>query len=314
MNSNASRAQILLAILPELRKRLFGEETERELAKLGHLRFHEGPANLTSAELADLLGEFDAVITGWGSPAFDQAVLAARGKLRIVAHSAGSIKHLFPPQLFKCGIAVTHAAAAIAPAVAEMSLALVFAMLRRIPQYTTAMRAGTKWEDAIAIGYGPELASTRVGVVGAGYTGRCFIRLLRVLDAEVLAYDPYLTPQHAGDLGVRKVGLEELLKTCDVVSLQAPSTPETHHMIGAKQLAMMRDGTIFINTARSWLVDEAALLGELKQGRLMAALDVFDEEPLPANSPLRSLSNVYLLPHVAGGSMQTAQSPGQINC
>jgi phosphoglycerate dehydrogenase-like enzyme len=312
MSSSSSRPQILVAVVPELRKRLFAPEVEEELRKLGQVRFHERPTNLTSAELAVQLGEIDAVITGWGSPAFDDSVLAARGKLRIVAHSAGSVKHLFPPKLFEFGIEVTHAAGAIAPAVAEMSLTLALALLRRVPQYIEAMRKGAKWEEALAIGYGPELSATRVGVVGAGYTGRCFIRLLRALDAEVCVFDPYLTAQHARDLGVQKVELDELLKTSAVVSLQAPSTPETRHMIGRKQLGMMRDGAIFINTARSWLVDGAALLEELKRGRLLAALDVFDEEPLPADSPLRSLPNVYLMPHVAGGSMQTALRQGKL--
>jgi phosphoglycerate dehydrogenase-like enzyme len=312
MSSHSSRAQILVAIVPELRKRLFAPDVELGLRELGQVRFHERATNLTSAELAAQLGEFDAVITGWGSPAFDDSVMAARGKLRVVAHSAGSIKHLFPPALFESGIQVTHSAAAIAPAVAEMSLTLTLALLRRAPQYIDAMRKGAKWEDALSIGFGPELSATRVGVVGVGYTGRCFVRLLRALDAEVCVFDPYLTPEHARDLGVQKVDLDELLKTSAVVSLQAPSTPETHHMIGRRQLAMMRDGTIFINTARSWLVDGPALLDELKRGRLIAALDVFDEEPLPVDSPLRSLPNVYLMSHVAGGSMQTALRQGRL--
>jgi phosphoglycerate dehydrogenase-like enzyme len=312
MGSRSSSVHILLAITPDLRRRIFTPEVEADLAQLGQLNFHERSTNLTSAELAAKVGEFDAVITGWGSPPFDQSVLAAKGKLRIVAHSAGSIKHLLPPELFKSGIAVTHAAAAIAPAVAETSLALTLALLRRVPQYTSAMRAGAKWEDMASIGFGPELASTRIGVVGTGHTGRCFVRMLRALDVEVLAYDPYLTPQHAKDLDVRKVELDELLKTCQVISLHAPTTPETHHMSGAKQLALMRDGTIFINTARSWLVNEAALLNELKRGRLVAALDVFDEEPLPVDSPFRSLPNVYSMPHVAGASLQTALRQGRL--
>ena len=258
------------------------------------------------------MGEFDAVITGWGSPRCDDAVLSAAKRLRIVAHSAGSIRHLLPPALFKKGIAVTHAAAAMLPAVAEMSLALTLMMLRRVPQYLAAMRGREAWEKASAIGYGPELSATRVGVVGAGHTGRCFIRLLRSLDAQVCVCDPYLTPAHAADWGVRKVELDELLRSCQVVSLQAPSTARTHHMIGRRELSLLADGTIFINTARSWLVDEPALIEELGRGRILAALDVFDQEPLSVDHPLRSMPNVYLMPHVAGGSMQTAHRQGQL--
>jgi phosphoglycerate dehydrogenase-like enzyme len=121
-----------------------------------------------------------------------------------------------------------------------------------------------------------------------------------------------MTPAQARELGVHNVELDELLKNSAVVSLQAPTIPETHHMIGRKQLALMRDGTILINTARSWLIDPAALLDELTRGSLIADLDVFDEEPLPPTSPLRSLPNVFLTPHIAGASTQTAHRQGKL--
>jgi phosphoglycerate dehydrogenase-like enzyme len=312
MTLRAGQTRIFIALVPELRQRIFPGEIAGELRALAEVESHDAASNLTGPQLAAILGDFDAVITGWGTPPFDDSVLAARGRLRIVAHSAGSIKHLFPPPLFEAGIAVTHAAAAIAPAVAEMCLTLTLALLRRVPQYIGAMKAGQSWEEALAIGYGTELASARVGVVGAGHTGRCFIKLLRGLEGDICVFDPYLSSKEAADLGARKVELDELLSTSQVVALHAPSTPKTRHMIGAKQLSMLKDGAIFINTARSWLVDEAALLEELRRRRIVAALDVFDQEPLAADSPFRSLPNVYLLPHVAGGSQQTAARQGRL--
>jgi len=113
-------------------------------------------------------------------------------------------------------------------------------------------------------------------------------------------------------LGVRKVGLAELLTHCPVVSLQAPSTQETYHMIGARELSLLQDGAILINTARSWLVDQEALLAELQSGRIQAALDVFDQEPLPVDHPFRQLDNVFLTPHVAAATFQARQRQGQI--
>ena len=231
---------IFVAITPALRARLFAGDAIAALNSIGTIALQQQVENLKSAELAKCIGEFDAVITGWGTPAFDDSVLAAAKRLRIVAHSAGSIKHVLPPALFERGIVVTHAAAAIAPAVAEMSLTLTLMFLRRVPQFMDAMRTRKSWDDAVAIGYGPELSATRVGVVGAGHTGRCFIRMLRALDAEVWVFDPHLTSSHASDLGVRKTELNELLSQCAVVSLQAPSTRDTHHMIGRKELALMR--------------------------------------------------------------------------
>jgi phosphoglycerate dehydrogenase-like enzyme len=149
-------------------------------------------------------------------------------------------------------------------------------------------------------------------VIGAGYTGRCVIKLLTALNAEVWVYDPYLTPADADALGVRKVTLDELLANAAVVTMQAPPTDETYHMIGARELRLLQDGAIFINTARSHLVDETALLAELQSGRIQAALDVFDQEPLPPDHPLRQLENVILTPHIAGASQQARLRQGQI--
>ena len=134
-----------------------------------------------------------------------------------------------------------------------------------------------------------------VGIDGAPRIGRRGIELLRPHDFEVYVYDPYVTIE-----GVRQVGLAELLACCDIVSLHAPLTGETRRMIGAAQLAAMRDDAILINTARGELVDREALARELKAGRLSAVLDVTDPEPLRADSVLFDLPNVFLTPHIAG--------------
>jgi phosphoglycerate dehydrogenase-like enzyme len=273
--------------------------------------FHSEERDLTSDELAARISGFDVVVTGWGTPPFTDEVLAAADRLRLIAHSAGSIKRMLPPAVFERGIAVTHAASAIAPAVAEMSLLLTLLMLRQAHRHHQALKAGD-WASARALPLGQELAGQSVGVVGAGYTGRCFIKLLRALDAEVWVYDPYLGHERAAELGVRKVGLDELLSNCPIVSLQAPATPETYHMIGARELSLLQDGAILINTARAWLVDQDALLAELRTGRIHAALDVFDQEPLPPDHPLRELDNVFLTPHIAGATVQARHRQGRV--
>jgi phosphoglycerate dehydrogenase-like enzyme len=308
----SSPPSVYVALVPDLFRRFFGSETDQQLRRCADLTFNTAQRNPTSSELAAIIGSYDAVISGWGTPAFTPEVLAKAGKLRLLAHAAGSVKHLVKEDFFARGLSLTHAAAAMAPAVAESSLLMTMMLLRRLPRFMDAMRSGKTWQEAGAVGYGTELAATRVGVVGAGYTGRHFIKMLRALDAEVWVYDPFLTDARAAELGARKVELGVLLKGCPVVSLQAPSTPQTHHMIGRNELAMLQDGAIFINTARSWLTDEAALLAELKTGRITAALDVFDQEPLPTDSPYRSLPNVYLTPHIAGASKQTDYRIGKV--
>lgn len=293
---------ILVAIRPALYAELFTPEADAHLKKLAALTFSTKEGSLTSAELAARIGGYDAVITGWGTPKFTDAVLSASKQLKLIAHTAGSIKSMLPPAVFERGIAVTHAASAIAPAVAELTLMLIM----------LSLQSGEGWNRAREMGMGQEIAGQRVGVIGAGYTGRCVIQLLRAVGAEVWACDPYLTSERAAEMGVRKADLHTLLAQCRIITLQAPPTDETYHMIGAEQLRLLPDGAVFINTARAHLVDQDALLAELQTGRFVAALDVFDPEPLPDDSPLRALDNVLLTPHIAGASRQARVRQGEI--
>ncbi|RIK43325.1 MAG: hydroxyacid dehydrogenase [Chloroflexi bacterium] len=306
-----TQPSIGVIIRPSLYSELFTPASDARLRALGNVHFHQQEQNLSGAELAHQLPAYDILITGWGSPRFTDEVLAAAGRLKLIAHTAGSIKAMLPPALFERGIAVTHAASAIAPAVAEMTLLLILLSLRQAHKLDRQLKAGGAWETSKTLGMGRELAGSRVGVVGAGYTGRCVIKLLAALDAEVWVYDPYLSAERAAELGVRPVALDELLANCPIVTLQAPPTQETYRMIGARELRLLQDGAIFINTARSHLVDQEALLAELRTGRIQAALDVFDQEPLPQEHPLRSLDNVILTPHVAGASRQARLRQGQ---
>lgn len=308
----APTAKILVLPQPDLSAELFSESARAELEALGDVTYNRENRNWDSAELARRIAGFDVVVTGWGSPPFTQEVLEGASRLQLIAHTAGTIKRMLPLPVFRRGIAVTHAAVAIAPAVAEMNLLLILLSLRQVHKLDAMLKAGASWEAAKNAIVGQELAGQLVGVVGAGYTGQRLIRLLRALEAEVRVYDPYLTSQRAADLGVRKVEeLDAIFAECPIVTLQAPPTEETHHMVGARQLGLLQDGAIFVNTARSHLVDEAALLRELESGRFVAALDVYDEEPLPQDSPFRMLDNVILTPHVAGHSLQARRRQGQ---
>jgi phosphoglycerate dehydrogenase-like enzyme len=216
---------------------------------------------------------------------------------------------MLPRPVFERGISVTHAAGAIAPAVADLSLMLSMLMLRHAYRHDRSVRAG-EWRSSALPALGQEITAQRVGVVGAGYTGRCFIKLLRALSVETWVYDPYLSEERAGELDVKKVDLDDLLTNCRVVSMQVPSTPETYHMIGARELSLLQDGASLVNTARAHSIDQDALLTELKSGRIQAALDVFDKEPLPEDHSYRSLPNVFLTPHIAGASESSRRRQG----
>lgn len=303
---------IFILLRPSQYQELFSPESDQALRALGRLVFHDRETNLTSAQLAERISDFDAIITCWGTPRFTDDVLARASRLRLIIHSAGSIKQMLPEAVFARNIVVSHAAVAIAPAVAEMTMLLILLSLRQVHMLDRSLKAGEAWDALPHLRLGQELAGQRVGVVGAGYTGRCVIELLRAFKCEVWVYDPYLSAERAAELGVQKAEFADLLAQCPIVTLQAPPTRETHHMIGARELGLLQDGAIFVNTARSHLVDQAALLTELRTGRFYAALDVFDQEPLPTDSPFRQLSNVILTPHIAGGTHQARLRQGQI--
>ena len=306
--SNAPRTLVLLP--PSLYRLLFDDGADRDLRQSTKVTFQEEERRLTPEEMAGRLPDQEIVVTGWGTPRLADPALRQATRLRLVAHSAGTVKPFVSPELFKRGVRVTQANDAMAIAVAEHCLALCLAMLRYLPQYDRSLRAGEGWERAQAPGFAYELASSRVGVVGASRCGTAFIRMITPLAGEVVVSDPYLTEERASELGVRRCGLEELLRTSRLVALHAPSTTATHHLLKAAELSWMPDGAVLVNTARSWLVDEAALQAELATGRISAAIDVFDQEPLPEDSPWRRLDGAFLTPHVAGATFEARHRQG----
>jgi phosphoglycerate dehydrogenase-like enzyme len=300
------KIHVLVSVPQPLRGLILSPEAERKLANLATVTTNEDGRNWTAEELAARLPGVDALITSWGFVPLDGAVLAAADRLRLVAHAAGSVKRLVSDALYDRGVAVTHAAGRIADSVAEFSLLMAMTGLRQAHTLDRQMKAGEWPKTREAPVY--EIAGKRVGLLGMGYVGRRSARIFQAVGAEVWAYDPYLQPADAERLGVRKADLDELLSGCKVISVHLPVTDETHRMLGARELALIQDGAVFVNTARSLVVDQGALLTELQKGRFWAALDVFDKEPLPADSPFRALDNVFLTPHVAGLTIDSYQN------
>lgn len=301
---------VAVAITPSLYTALWEGENHENLSALATLRFQEQEERISEEELTDLIQDCEVAISGWGTPAFSPRVLDAAPHLRVIAHSAGTIKRLLPPEVFERGITVVHAAAAIAPAVAEMTLLLMLMCCRDVHHLDRQMKEGVRWPQTEMLGL--ELTGSRVGVIGAGHTGRNVIRLLHAFGIDIWVYDPYLSADRARDLGVRSVALAELMAHCPIITVQAPPTRETYHMIGPDLLALIQDGALFINTARSHVVDADALYASLRENRYQAALDVFDTEPLPVDSRLRSLPNVTLTPHIAGKSENARKRQGAL--
>ncbi|MEV6108022.1 hydroxyacid dehydrogenase [Streptomyces sp. NPDC051940] len=300
---------IAVALEEGLRRLFFTAEQWRELESAGEVRVSGTDPDRLAKDLTDA----DIVVTGWNTPRLDGELLAAAPRLKLVAHTGAALRFLVGDEVFARGVRVSQAGEAMAPAVAEVSLAFTLALLHRIHRFDHALHSGAGWTRTK---YGTleasELRGSVIGVVGASRTGRAYMELIRALGGVLLLTDPMVDAGEAAALGAELVSLDDLLRRSRIVALHAPAIPETREMIGRRELALMHDGAGLVNTARSWLVDSDALLEELRDGRLDGALDVYDEEPLPVASPLRGLPNVLLTPHEAAGAVQVRRRQGRI--
>ncbi|MFD3539166.1 hydroxyacid dehydrogenase [Streptomyces sp. NPDC058662] len=295
------RPRTLLAMDPELLPRLLDGPASQRLLRVADVDPALVAGDFDGPAVAAALAHAEVLLTFWGAPVIDARALAAAPRLRAVVHAAGSVKHFVTGACWERGILVSSAARANALPVAEYTVAMVLLSNKRVLQlreeYRTVRGRPHDWH----LRYDDAGNYRRtVGIVGASRIGRRVVELLRPYDLDLVLYDPYVTDSAAGERGARRVGLDELCRVSDVVSLHAPELPETRAMIDRGRLALMRDGATLINTARGSLVDGPALTDELVSGRLHAVLDVTEPEVLPADSPLYDLPNVLLTPHVAG--------------
>ena len=301
---------IVAVLIPiEMRRRILTPEAEQRLSQFASVVSPIRP-KVTTEDLSYILNNAEACLTGWGTPPLSDEILTAHPRLGLVAHTAGSIRRLVSISAMARGIRVSHAATVIADAVAEQVILGALLCLRPLHKIDQEMKLGGDWMNLRDRYPGRLLGSQTIGIIGAGYVGRVVIRLFKAFGCRVLVSDPFLSRDQAETLGVELVDLSALIGTVDILSLHAPVLPETRGMIGAEQIRSLRDGAIFINAARSALVDEQALLRELKTGRITGILDVFDQEPLPPDSPFRELPNLILSPHSAGHTIDTHQRQG----
>ncbi|MEO3974162.1 hydroxyacid dehydrogenase [Streptomyces sp. CAU 1734] len=296
------RPGVLLAMGPGVAERLFGERHRERLTSLARTDPLLVAHDLSDPEPAvrSALAGAEVLLTCWGAPPLTAEVLDRAPRLRAVVHAAGSVKHHITDACWARGVRVSSAAAGNALPVAEFTLAaILFAgkrVLRSAGRYRE-LRSAHDWAGELADGGNYRRT---VGIVGASRIGRRVIELLRPFDLDVLLHDPYVTEADAAGLGVVPVGLDELCGRSDIVSVHAPELAETRRMIDERRLALLPDGATLINTSRGSLIDEDALLAELVTGRIDAVLDVTDPEVPAADSPLYTLPNVLLTPHVAG--------------
>jgi D-3-phosphoglycerate dehydrogenase len=257
---------------------------------------------LAPQELKKEIGAYDALVVRSATKVTSDIIDAAKN-LKVIGRAGSGLDNIDKIAATKQGIVVMNTPGGNTITTAEHTMSLLFSMARQIPQATASMKQG-KWEKKKFKGV--ELYNKVLGIIGLGNIGAHVARMAQGVGMNIITYDPFLSEEKAKDLGVKVVGLDELIKKSDVITIHTPLTDETRAMINAERMSKMKPGVMIINPARGGVVDESALCDALKSGKVAAAaLDVFEKEP-PGECPLLGLDNIVATPHL-GAATQEAQ-------
>jgi D-3-phosphoglycerate dehydrogenase len=255
----------------------------------------------TRTELVQHAADAEVVWLFGGSRILQEGNLAALPRCRAILRTGSGTDNVPVDEATRRGIVVANTPAAFSDGVSDHVIALLFAVVRHLAVLDRAVRAG-QWTKARDLPF-HALAGRTLGLVGFGHIAQLVARKLSGFKMDVLVYDPYVKAETLAAHGVRATALDDLLALADFVSLHCPLTPQTRHLIGERELGLMKPAAILLNTSRGPVMDEAALVRALREGRIAGAgLDVLENEPPKPDSPLFSLDNVVLTPHVAGYS------------
>lgn len=231
---------------------------------------------------------------------------SAGPQLKVISQMAVGYDNIDVKAARERGIKIGNTPGVLTDATADLAFALLLAAARRLVEGVEYIRSGQwiTWDPRALLG--GDLVGSTLGIIGLGRIGQAVARRAAGFEMRLLAHSPRCTPDAAAQVNVRLVSLEDLLRESDYVSIHVPLKPETRHLIGQPQLALMKPSAILINTARGPIVDQAALIAALQQGVIRgAALDVTDPEPIPLDDPLLSLPNVIVVPHIGSASIRT---------
>jgi D-3-phosphoglycerate dehydrogenase len=271
----------------------------------GHAGFEKVyDPEITMEALAGKLVEFDALVIR-SRTRVTREMLANPGKLKIIGRAGAGVDNVDCEAATEKGVIVMNTPGGNTISTAEHAISMLLSLARRIPYADRTMKEG-KWDKKGIVGV--EMFGKTLGIVGLGKIGRVVAERMLSFGMRILGFDPFLTKEAARELGVELADLDTICKQADMITVHAPANAETKGMIGAKRLAMMKPTALLVNCARGGIVDEASLL-EVLQGKKIAgaALDVFGEEPLPADHPFRKLENAVLTPHLAASTTEAQE-------
>ncbi|WP_353712031.1 D-glycerate dehydrogenase [Arthrobacter sp. K5] len=265
-----------------------------------------GPESISREELLRRVAGADAIVSLLTERIDGELLDAAGPQLRVVSNVAVGYDNIDVPACTGRGIVATNTPGVLTEATADIAFGLILMATRRLGEGERLIRAGQPWKWGMFFLLGSSLQGKTLGVVGMGGIGQATARRAKAFGMDIVYQSrSEIDPAIAAELGARRVDLDELLTVSDVVSLHCPYGPNTHHLIGAEQLAAMKSSTYLVNTARGPIVDEAALAAALREGVIAGAgLDVFEHEP-QVHPELLDLENVTLVPHLGSATVET---------
>jgi D-3-phosphoglycerate dehydrogenase len=260
--------------------------------------------DLTEEQIVSIIGEYDAVVVRSGTRITAPIIEAGR-LLKIIGRAGAGVDNIDVDAATRRGIPVVNAPEGNTLAATEHTIAMMLALARNIPQANSSLRQ-KQWKRSKFIGI--EVNEKTLGIVGLGRIGREIAKRVNAMQMRCIAYDPFISKERAGELGVELMPLDDVIATADVITVHTPLTKETHHLINAAKIALMKDGVRIINCARGGIIDEKALYDAIRSGKVAgAALDVFEDEP-PFKSPLLSLDQVVVTPHLGASTVEAQQN------
>ncbi len=296
------RPKILMAFDRQVYETYVGAKDLERLRDVGDVTWEEDFLKVES--LQEALRDAEGLIVCHGAPRLTEGLMAGAERLRIVGELEGDrfAERIDVEGAVRRGIRVVDTTNGSSYPVSEWALALMLVALRNAGEHFRRLIAGEDYRRSKDDrGYlDGELTGKRVGLIGCGHVGRRLIELLRPFRVEVWVYDPYIPKDIPDIMGFTLTSLENVLRQSNVVVCCAPITPRTRRMIGKRELDMIPAGAALVNVSRGAIIDPDALIERLRRGDITAGLDVFDPEPIPADSPIRGLPNVFLSPHIAG--------------
>jgi phosphoglycerate dehydrogenase-like enzyme len=269
-----------------------------------------GASDETEAELVSFAKNLDALVVCHGAPRITDSIMAQCKNLKFIGELEGDrfARRIDVEAAAARGIRAIDTTHGTSAPVAEWALGLILVALRNAGAMFRKLIDGeypfhSQQERQANPGFANgELTGKRVGLLGFGHIGRRLLTYLKPFDTEIWVHDPYIAKEVTESLGVILTSLDNVLSKCDVVVCLVPLTPATEGMLGEREFSMLKEGAIFVNVSRGKVVQTKAMLDRLERGDIIAGLDVFDPEPIPLNSPILKLPNVFITPHVAGSA------------